>query len=547
MGRCRQWLALDRRRTQYPVSITPTETKPTESRTGKLAFLAGAGMLMSRIMGLVRQSIFSNYFGLSDAGDAFMQALRIPNLLQNLFGEGVLSASFIPVYANLLARREKGLSQEVAGAIAAILGLVSAFLVFLGVVATPLLIDVIAPGFHGDKRNLTIHLVRIFFPGVGLLVMSAWCLGILNSHRKFFLSYTAPVIWNVAMIGTLVWFGPRSTEDHLAVVLAWGSVLGSGLQVLVQLPPVFRMLGRVPLSLGRGSAEVRTVLRSFFPVFVSRGVVQLSAYIDSMLASFLPTGAVTALGNAQLLYTLPVSLFGMTISAAELPAMSSLMGSESEIAAQLRKRLNASLQRIAFFTVPSVIAFLFLGDVIAGAILQFGRFKHADSIYVWEILAGSAVGLLASTMGRLYSSTYYALKDTRTPLRFAVIRVLLTTVLGYLCALPLPRMLGIDPRLGAAGLTVSAGIAGWVEFLLLRRRLNQRIGSTGLPVSVAARLWGSAILGAAAAWGVKLAIGPHHPIVIALTTLAPYGFVYLGCTYVVGVGSVRQFLRRRVG
>lgn len=496
-------------------------------------------------MGVIRQGIFSHFFGLSDAGDAFMQAFRIPNLLQYLFGEGVLSASFIPVYANLLARREKALSREIAGAVAAILSLVTSILVLIGVLATPLLIDVIAPGFHGEKRALTIHLVRVFFPGAGLLVMSAWCLGILNSHRKFFLSYSAPVIWNVAMIATLVWFGPRSVEDRLAVVLAWGSVAGSGLQMLVQLPPVLRLLGRVPLSLGRGSAEVRTVVRNFVPVFISRGVVQLSAYVDMWLASWLPTGAPTALANAQLLYTLPVSLFGMTISAAELPAMSSLQGTDSEIAVQLRRRLNASLQRIAFFTVPSAIAFLCLGDIIAAAVLQSGRFKHADSVYVWEILAGSAVALLASTMGRLYSSTYYALKDTRTPLRFAIIRVTLTTVLGYLCSLPLPRLLGIDPRLGAVGLTASAGVAGWVEFLLLRRTLNQRIGSTGLPLSLFLRLYGSALAGAAAAWAVKFSVGPRYPVILAMATLAPYGVVYLGGTYLLGVGSVRSFLRRR--
>jgi len=488
------------------------------------------------MVGLVRQSLFSYFFGLSDAGDAFTQAFRIPNLLQTLFGEGVLSASFIPVYANLLARKEKALSQQVAGAVAAILALVSAVLVLIGVLATPFLIDLIAPGFQGTRRDLTIQLVRIFFPGAGLLVMSAWCLGILNSHRKFFLSYTAPVIWNFAMIGTLLWFGPGRAEASLAVALAWGSVVGSALQVLVQLPPVFRLTGRVPLSLGRGSEEVRTVLRSFVPVFISRGVVQLSAYVDLWLASWLPIGVPTALANAQLLYTLPVSLFGMTISAAELPAMSSLLGSESEVAAQLRKRLNASLQRIAFFVVPSAIAFLFLGDVITGAVMQFGRFKRADSVQVWEILAGSAVGLLASTMGRLYSSTYYALKDTRTPLRFAVVRVVLTTGLGYLCALPLPRMLGLDPRLGAVGLTASAGVAGWVEFWLLRRSLNARIGVTGLAGGLAARLYGMALVGAAAAWGVRMAIGPQqHPWVTAVATLGPFGAIYLGGTYAMGI------------
>jgi putative peptidoglycan lipid II flippase len=493
----------------------------TESRTGKLAFLAGAGILLSRILGVVRTSIFSHFFGLSVAGDAFNAAFRIPNFLQNLFGEGVLSASFIPVYANLLARREKALAQEVAGAIAAILGLVSSVLVLLGILSTPLLIEVIAPGFHGATRDLTIQLVRILFPGAGLLVMSAWCLGILNSHRKFFLSYASQAFWNVAMIATLLWFGPGSSETRLAAILAWGSVAGNGLQVLVQLPSVFRLLGRLRLSLGRGSADVRAVVRNFFPVFISRGVVQLSAFIDTMIASFLPTGAVTALSYAQQLYMLPVSLFGMTISAAELPAMSSLLGSDTEIAAQLRNRLNASLQRIAFFTVPSAIALLSLGDVIAGVIFQSGRFKSADSLYVWTILAGSSVGLLASTMGRLYSSTYYALKDTRTPLRFAVVRVALTTVLGFLFALPLPRWLGIDPRLGAAGLTASAGMAGWVEFVLLRRQLNKRIGSTGLPVSVGARLWGASLAAAAVAWTAKLAVGQSYPVVIAAATLVP--------------------------
>lgn len=501
-------------------------------------------MLLSKIVGLLRQSIFSHYFGLTDAGDAFMQAFRIPNLLQNLFGEGVLSASFIPVYANLLARGEKRIAQEVAGAVAAILSLVCSGLVLVGVLATPWLIDAIAPGFHGAKRELTIHLVRIFFPGAGLAVMSAWCLGILNSHRKFFLSYSAQVIWNVTMIATLLWYGPANPEDRLAVDLAWGSVAGSALMVLAQLGPVIRVAGRLPLSLGRGSSHVGTIARNFGPVFVSRGVVQLSAFVDAMIASWLPTGAVTALSNAQLLYMLPIGLFGMSISAAELPAMSSLLGSDSEIAAQLRQRLNASLQRIAFFTVPSAIGFLCLGDIIAGAVLQSGRFKSADSIYVWKILAGSAVGLLASTMGRLYSSTYYALKDTRTPLRFAVVRIMLTTALGFLFALLVPRWFGLDPHLGAAGLTASAGIAGWVEFLLLRRGLNERIGVTGLPVSVTARLWGAALLGAAAAWGLKLAIGHHHPIVVAGATLVPYVLVYFGLTYVMGVGSIRQFVRR---
>src|SRR5436190_4589753 len=187
----------------------------TETSTARSAALVAAGILLSRISGLVRQHYFARYFGLrSDAADAFSAAFRIPNVLQNLFGEGALSASFIPVYAALLARDERDEADRVAGAVASLLALVVAVLVVAGVLATPFLIDLIAPGFHGAKRELTVEIVRILFPGTGLLVMSAWCLGVLNSHRRFLLSYTAPVVWNVAMIATLVGFGPRAAPPR---------------------------------------------------------------------------------------------------------------------------------------------------------------------------------------------------------------------------------------------------------------------------------------------------------------------------------------------
>jgi putative peptidoglycan lipid II flippase len=182
--------------------------------------------------------------------------------------------------------------------------------------------------------------------------------------------------------------------------------------------------------------------------------------------------------------------------------------------------------------------------VIAGALLETGRFAHADSVYVWGILAGSAVGLLASTLGRLYSSTYYALRDTRTPLRYAILRVLLTTVLGYIFAIPLPRWLGISPVWGAAGLTASAGLAGWVEMLLLRRALNQRIGRTGLRVEYVAKLWGSAIAAAAVAWTVKLALPALHPAITAAAVLGPYGLVFLMSTMLLRVAEASAAFER---
>ena len=295
------------------------------------AALVASGIFLSRIAGLIRESVFAHYFGNTAIADAFKAALRIPNFLQNLFGEGVLSASFIPVYAGLLAREKREEAGRVAGAVFALLGTLMSLLVLAGVLATPLFIDAIAPGFHGSKRSLTITLVRILFPSTGLLVMSAWCLGILNSHRRFFLSYSVPVLWNIAMIGALAWFGPRRTPEDLAVIVAWASVVGSAAQLIAQMPVVLTLVPALRIGFAMHLESVHTVVRNFGPVFISRGVVQLSAYIDQLLASLLGDGAFSGLGYAQTIYLLPVSLFGMAVSASELPAMSSAVGREDDV------------------------------------------------------------------------------------------------------------------------------------------------------------------------------------------------------------------------
>jgi putative peptidoglycan lipid II flippase len=524
------------------------------------AFLVAGGIFLSRVAGLVRERVFAHYFGNSDAADAFKAAFRIPNFLQNMFGEGVLSASFIPVYAKLLAHEDEEEARRTAGAVAALLALTTSLIVLVGVLTTPYLIDAIAGGFTGAKRELTIRLVRILFPSAGLMVFSAWCLGVLNSHKRFFLSYAAPVVWNAAMIATMLGWGGRYAEFPLAQILAWGSVAGSGLQVAVQLPVVLRLLRGLRLSLNYQAENVKTVVHNFVPVFVGRGVVQISAYVDTLLASWLPMGAVAALSYAQILYLLPVSLFGMSVSASELPHMSGTLGSEEEVAAAVRRRLNSGLRQIAMFVVPSITAFLILGDVIVAAIYRTGQFTQADVIYVWGILAGATVGLLASTLGRLYSSTYYALRDTRTPLKFAVVRVILTTILGLICAFPLPHWLGIEARWGAAGLTISAGISSWVEFTLLRRTLNRRIGATGIPVGSLVKLWAAAVAASAGGWGIHeflerhfamptavAVLGPflghRYPILVAVAVLLPFGAIYFGTLLAMGLEEARGFLR----
>ncbi len=505
----------------------------------------------------MRQRVLGHYLGTSPAADAYTAALRIPNFLQNLLGEGVLSASFIPVYAALRAKGEHDQARKVAGAVAGLLTLVTGMLALLGVWATPWLLDAIAPGFTGETRALAITLVRIFFPGISLLVLSAFCIGVQSSHHN------SPVVWSAAIIAALIigahtgtpWNGVPiyQYQARLAVWAACGAVVGGALQLAVQLPLVVRLLGRgAQLSLGRGDAHVAEVVRNFLPVVAGRGVVQLSAYVDTLIASWLPTGTVAALGYAQTIYTLPVSLFGMAVSAASLPSMSA--GADTRD--KLHGQLEDGLRTIAFPVVPSVAAFLALGNVICAALFQTGRFGASDVRYVWLILAGSTVGLLAATMARLYSSAFYALRDTRTPLRYAVLRVLLTAGLGVFCGLYLPGLLHADARFGAAGLTASAGVAGWIEFWLLRRGIGRRIGEVHLPRGLLPRLWSAAALATLVALGAEWAVdraGPlAHPVPRAAVVLGLFGLTYLGASLALGVREagraldrVRRIFRRR--
>jgi putative peptidoglycan lipid II flippase len=344
------------------------------------------------------------------------------------------------------------------------------------------------------------------------------------------LSYAAPVLWNLFIIGGLLAFGNRTSLNALVVYAAWCSVLGSFAQVLIQVPTVLSVAGKLRFSLDTASAHVRAVLTSFVPVFISRGIVQLSAYIDNVLASLLPSGSVALLNCAQTIGLLPISLFGMSISAAELPAMSrELAGDESQVRTKLTTRLCAGMRRMAFFVIPAAMSFFAYGDTLSGLLYQSGRFTRIDSMYVWMLLIGSGVGLVASTSGRLCSSAFYALRDTRTPLRYAIVRVVLTVLLGYLAAFPLPRLLNVDPRMGLAGLPASAGVAGWIEFLLLRGSLRRRIGSFSAPIEVLLQLWSSAAAAAALAYPLKSWLS-GHPLVAGMVILPFYGLLYLGAT-----------------
>jgi putative peptidoglycan lipid II flippase len=548
------------------------EALPSSQRS---SMLVAAGIFLSRCSGLLRESFIANYLGTSRAGDAFRAALRIPNLLQNLLGEGVLSASFIPVYARLRAEGRDQEAGHVAGAVAGLLVALTGVLSLVGVVLAEPLTRLLVPGFHDAYRfDLTVQLVRVIFPGIGFLVLSAWCLGVLNSHRKFFLSYVAPVLWNAAQIAALVAVGLTTTDTRtLAYAVSWGVLIGGILQFGIQIGPVSRLLGGVRLSLDTANASVRSVLARFGPVVMGRGVVQIMGYVDLLLASYLAVGSVASLQYALVLYLLPISLFGMSVAAAELPELSEVEVHDPDTRRRFRLRLEEGMARIAWYVAPTATLFIVVGDVIVRAVFQRGNFTSADTIVVWLTLAVFSTSLLATTSSRLLQNGLYALDDARTPARVAAMSVVLAAIIGLAFMFPLDRLVvgpdGIEgwsdiftfgplpeavrdnaadvAHLGIVGLAIGAAVSRWVEYRFLSRALAWRIGRTRL----AGRWLNPIAAGCAAAAVVAVvceALFGELPSLVALVLVCgPAGLVYVAVTRRLGVPEATIMLRRVAG
>ncbi len=508
----------------------------------------------------------ARFLGTSAVADVWGAALRTPNVIQNLLGEGTLSASFIPVYARLL---EEGRNEEAGRFAGAILGLltVTAFTAALmGIALAPFVMPLLFPEWDADKVGLLIDVVRVLFVMTAILVVSAWALGVLNSHRRFLVSYAAPVAWNGALIAALLWFGgvQGMAPARLVIALAWAGVVGGLLQLVVQLPWVVPALKGFRLSVDRRVHGVAEALRNFAPVVAARGVLNVSSYLDMILAGLLAGGAIAVLRYAQTLYLLPIALFGMSIAAAELPEMSR-RGADAHDA--LVTRVRAALDQLGFVLVPTMLAFLLLGDLFVAGLFQGGEFTAASTAATYAVLATYALGLPASAASRTLSSSFYAMRDTATPARIAVLRVVVSAVIGVALMFPLDRVevgSGDDTlRLGATGLALGAAVGSWLEYLLLRRALTTRIGVHAPEFSRRARRWAAGGVAVVAGVGAKWAFGSRVPLhggwlegvlpadspllapALAFGTALVFGVAYLAATQALGVGMpLRSILRR---
>ena len=471
----------------------------------------GTGILLSRLAGLLRESLLRSVLGLGPAADAFTAALRIPNLLQNLLGEGSLSSSFIPVYSKLLSEGKEKEAGHTAGAVAGLLIAFTGALTLVGILIARPIAKLLTPGFSSEKLDLTADLIKITTAGIGFLVLAAWCLGVLNSHRKFFLSYVAPVIWNAAQIVILfIAIGKDWDPVKAARAAAWGLFIGGVIQLLFQFFGVSRLRTKIGFSFSWKNEHVREIIRRFNPTILGRGVVQISAYFDLVLASLLVTGAVAALMSAQVLYILPISLFAMSIAAAELPEMSRNTDSQ-----QLGNRLNQGMKQTSFLMLLTSVIYMTIGDQIIGVIFQWGSFDRDDSIAVAATLAAYSLGIPAIGISRIYQSALYANGDTKTPAFSATLRVLISLIIGLLLMFPLDRLfisnsalekvpgsivgdwgplnqslrsLPENPHLGAVGLAVGSAIAAWAEMVFLARKTNKKVTPESSPYSPMVKL-----------------------------------------------------------
>jgi len=579
--------ALDHAGEAAGAELTVEASAAPPARSGTAALLVAAGIFASRLIGLVRDRYVGHFVGVGAHADVYRLALRAPNLLQNLLGEGTLSAAFIPVYSRMLAEGRREDAGRFAGAIFGLLAAAASVAALAGVALAPAIVAVLQPGWLGDAARvaagtasldryaLGVAVTRLTFPMTGFLVLSAWALGVLNSHRRFLLSYLAPVAWNVAILGglavgaTLVFGGlpgeavvAGASADALSRLLYAvfvGALAGGLLQFAVQLPTALRLMRGFRPSLSRRVAGVPEALRAFGPVVLGRGAYQLSGYLDVFLSSFLAAGALGALGNAQTLYLLPISLFGMSVAASELPELSRI--STGELRGFL-DRVTASLRQVLYLVVPTTVGYLAFGVLVVGALFQTGRFGAADTWLVALVLAGYTLGLAATTASRLLQNAFYALSDTKTPARLAVWRVAVSGVLGAALMVALDRValaalvpglpaspelqVGVSQplRLGAVGLAAGSAVGAWVELWRLVAALRAHDASFRLPWRAAGRMAALAVGAAVPAAGLWWLL-PAWPVwLVGALVLGAYGALYLAAGHALDLPESDAWLGR---
>jgi len=445
-------------------------TPPSENREiGKAAGIIGFYTLLSRILGLVRDMVVAFFFGSGVAADAFFVAFRIPNLLRRLFAEGSLSIAFIPVFTEYLQQKTREEAMEMARVVLTLLSAILSLVTLLGVLGSPWIVRIQAFGFGGEgyTYELTVLLTRITFPYIFFISIVALFMGILNSLRRFAEPAAAPIFLNVGIIGAAYWISPRLSEP--VVGLAVGVLIGGALQVLIQIPSLLRQGFRFWPRWAPRHPAVKQIGLLMVPAVFGSAVYQINQFVGTLLASFLPQGSVSWLYYADRLVQFPLGVFAIAVSTAALPSLSRQAAGHDGLDA-FRDTLGYSLRIIFFLSLPSMAGLTVLGHIIVQTLFERGAFEAASTHMTTQALILYCAGLWAFSGIRVLIAGFYALQDTRTPLKASVFALLVNLV----CSLAL-----MGP-LRHGGLALSLSIASAAHFAVLAILLSKKIGGLDL-------------------------------------------------------------------
>lgn len=415
---------------------------------------------VSRILGFIRDVMTAAILGAGPLADAFIVALKLPNLFRRITAEGAFSVSFVPMYSAKLHKDGEEVADDFASNAFAVMASLLTPFVLLAIAAMPVVIKLIAPGFTvGEERyDLAVELTRVTFPYLLLISLSALMGGVLNAHHKFVPFAAAPIVFNLALIGALLFLKPMLASG--AHALSWGLFAAGILQFIGLILCIRKYKIGLKFRLPKFDADIKKLFKLMGPGVIGAGVVHINLFVDVIIASTLPEGSISYLYYADRLNQLPLGVVGIAVGTALLPMLSRTMAGENH--AEAKELFNRALEICLFLALPAAVAMLVVAEPIIKALFQYGQFGAEDAHTTALVLMGYAIGVTPYVAGKVLSTTYYARHDTATPVKMSIVAALMNIALALAFIKPF----------GVAGIAFATGICGWVQFILLYRGLR---------------------------------------------------------------------------
>jgi putative peptidoglycan lipid II flippase len=502
--------------------------------------VVSSATFLSRLLGLVREQVFAYLFGAGFATDAFIAAFRIPNLLRDLFAEGALSSAFIPVFTDHLTNQGKQKAWELANLVLNLLLVAVSIIVILGIVFSPYIVKIIAPGFADEagKQELTTLLSRIMFPFLLLIALAALAMGILNTFRRFGIPALAPTMFNLGMIAGGIFLSPLFHPPIIGMAL--GVLLGGFGQMAIQLPSLRRLGFKYRFRINLRHPGVKRILLLMAPATLGLASTQVNIFVNTLIASLLPQGSVSYLNYSFRLMQFPIGVFGVAVATVTFPVISAYAARKQT--GELLQTFTSSLKLVFFLTIPSAVFLAVASQPVISALFQHGRFTFADTVATSQALIFYCIGLFAYSSVRLTASTFYSMGDTRTPVKTSAVAVAVNIILNLILMHPL----------GFRGLALAASVAAMTNLFLLLLILDRRIGPVDrkgiaaafLKILSAAALMGLTLWAYLRYFGLNLEVAGLGEKIVSLLIILALGLVsYLVLSYILRLSELARLLQ----